>query len=132
MIPRRNHGSEVLFRSSQVSTHALAMPEPRQIVVVEDLFVRQFLQTALQRMGHHVTCAMPVEAARLIHQGGVDLLVTNSPATFAEFGDTVPLLYLAAFPDPSMAASFRRWIPLRKPFQTSELRASIDQLFAEE
>ena len=104
------------------------MPEPRHIVVVEDLFIRQFLQTALRRLGYRVTGAMPAEATRLLLAGEVDLLITNDPSTFAEFGAAVPVLYLAAFPDVGLAARFQRCVALRKPFQTSDLRTSIEQL----
>jgi hypothetical protein len=104
------------------------MPEPRHIVVVEDLFIRQFLQAALRRLGYRVTGAMPAEATRLLLAGDVDLLITNNPSTFADFGADVPLLYLAAFPDIELAACFRRCVALRKPFQTSELRTAVEQL----
>jgi hypothetical protein len=103
---------------------------PRRIVVVEDVFVRKFLRVALERLGHVAICAMPVEAVRLIQGGEVDLLVTNTPAEFAEVGEMVPLLYVAAFPDPAAAAGFRRWLALRKPFQTGELSAAVEQLLA--
>jgi len=104
------------------------MVGPRRIVVVEDVFVRKFLRAALERMGHVVICAMPAEALRLIHGGEVDLLVTNAPYDFAEVGEVIPLLYVAAFPDPAAAAGFRRWVPLRKPFQTGELSTAIEHL----
>src|ERR1041385_8141496 len=98
------------------------MPEPRHIVVVEDLFIRQFLQTALRRLGYRVTGAMPAEATRLLLAGEVDLLITNNPSTFPECGAAVPLLSLAAFPDIDWAAFSRRCVARQKPFQTSELR----------
>src|SRR6266496_4452894 len=97
------------------------MTGPRQIVVVEDVFVRSFLRAALERMGHHVRCATPAEAVRLLESGAIDLLVTNTPGEFSQFGATVPLLYIAAFPDPVAAAAFQRWLPLRKPFPAAEL-----------
>src|SRR5437764_1141877 len=104
------------------------MPDPRQIVVVEDAFVRSFLRTALERLGCVVICASTGDAAERLRNGGIDLLVTNTPAVFAEFADSVPLLYTAAFPDPAVAAGFRRWAPLRKPFPASELTAAVDRL----
>ena len=104
------------------------MTEVRKIVVVEDAFVRSFLRAALERQGHHVICAVPAYATELLKTGGVDLLVTNTPQTFADFGAAVPLLYLAAFPDPVAASDFTRWLSLRKPFQTAELIVLVRQL----
>jgi hypothetical protein len=68
-----------------------------------------------------VTCESPDEAIALLRAGQADLLITNTPGDFTEFGKTVPLLYLAAFPDPQVAAPFDRWLSLRKPFPTAEL-----------
>jgi CheY-like chemotaxis protein len=108
------------------------MPDARKIVVVEDAFVRSFLRAALERQGHHVVCAVPAHAAELLESGDVDLLVTNTPQTFADFGGRIPLLYLAAFPDPAAAVDFTRWLSLRKPFQTTELVGLVQQLLETE
>ena len=104
------------------------MAESRKIVVVEDVFVRSFLRAALERMGHCVICPTQAEARRLLRSGEIDLLVTNTPSAFAEFGAAVPLLYIAAFPDPAAAAGFHRWLPLHKPFQSAELTAAVEKL----
>lgn len=92
-----------------------------QILVVEDTLVSRLLCSVLQREGYRVTCETPAEAVALLRAGYADLLITNTPGEFAEFGSKVPLLYLAAFPDPQVAAPFDRWLSLRKPFPTSEL-----------
>jgi len=97
-------------------------------VVVEDPFVRNFLRAALERHGHMVICANHAQAIELLRARSAHLLITNTPAEFAEFGATVPLLYTAAFPDPAMASSFTRWLPLPKPFQNDELLTSVRQL----
>ena len=104
------------------------MPESRQIVVVEDVFVRAFLRMALERHGHAVTCAAPETARELLQNGKAGLLITNIPRSFQEFGASVPLIYVAAFPEPSEATAFARWRPLRKPFPTSELVALVREL----
>jgi DNA-binding response OmpR family regulator len=104
------------------------MADSRRIVVVEDVFVRTFLRTALQRHGHQVTCASPTQAVELLKAGSVDLLVTNTPQLFAEFGSRVPLLYLAAFPDPLASMDFKRCLALRKPFQTADMVAMVERL----
>ena len=90
--------------------------------------MRSFLRAALERLGCRVICASPVQAVDRLRAGDVDLLITNTPGAFAEFGELVPLLYIAAFPEPSEAAAFRRWTSLRKPFQTAELTAAIERL----
>jgi hypothetical protein len=66
----------------------------------------------------------------LLRSGIASLLITNTPAEFAEFGSSVPLLYVAAFPDAANAVAFKRWLPLRKPFQNSELLDAVGQLLA--
>jgi hypothetical protein len=104
------------------------MPAPYRILVVEDVFVRSFLRTALERLGHTVVCASAADAVRHLKAGEVDLLVTNTPAAFGEFGEAVPLLFVAAFPDPALASTYRRWLPLRKPFQASELTIAVERL----
>ena len=104
------------------------MGNPRQVVVVEDVFVRSFLRAALERVGYVAHCVSAQEAMRLLRSGEIDLLVTNTPDTFSEFGATIPLLYIAAFPNPANAVAFRRWLPLHKPFQAYELNAVIQRL----
>jgi hypothetical protein len=106
------------------------MPNPCQIVVVEDVFVRNFLRAALERLGYTVICATVAEAKRFLQSDKADLLVTNTPGEFGEFGASIPLLYIAAFPDPAHATSFRQWLPLRKPFQSVELTAALERLLA--
>jgi len=106
------------------------MGNPRHVVVVEDVFVRSFLRAALERIGYVAHCVSAEEAMRLLRSGEMDLLVTNAPETFSEFGDTIPLLYIAAFPNPANASDFRRWLPLHKPFQAHELNAAIQRLLA--
>jgi|SRR5215471_15077730 hypothetical protein len=98
------------------------------IVIVEDSLVRNFLRAALQRHGYLSVCASSDEAANILRSGRATLLITNSPAQFSEFGAVVPLLYLAAFPEPSAAASFDHWVALPKPFQNAALVHAVRQL----
>jgi hypothetical protein len=119
MLTRRSYATELMAAS-------------RQIVVVEDVFVRTFLRAALERMGYRVVCPNPAEAVRLLSSGEIDLLVTNTPGEFSDFGATVPLLYIAAFPDPSCASAFQRWLPLHKPFQSAELASAVQRLLEAE
>jgi len=106
------------------------MRAAEKIVVVEDLFVRNFVRTALERQGHAVVCASISQATEFLRAGCANLLITNTPAEFAEFGATVPLLYMAAFPDPANASRFKRWRAICKPFQNAELTSLVSQLLA--
>ena len=102
------------------------------IVVVEDSFVGGFLRTVLERRGYHVIPTTQQDALSLLRSPSpsVGLLITNIPQAFAEFGARIPLLYTAAFPDPEKAAGWRRWLGLRKPFQTDDLVKSVEILLA--
>ncbi|MCU1233213.1 MAG: response regulator receiver protein [Candidatus Solibacter sp.] len=59
---------------------------------------------------------------------GIGLLITNVPARFTEFADRVPLLYIAAFPDPNEVSPFRTCRVLRKPFHPEQLINCVEQL----
>ena len=109
------------------------MPAPRTcgaIVVVEDPFVSGFLRNILERQGYKVISVEAQDGVSLLRSGGpgIGLLITNLPSEFAEFAGTVPLLYIAAFPDPSAASAFRKSRLLRKPFHTGQLLACVEQL----
>ena len=102
------------------------------IVIVEDPMVGQFLRMLLQRQGYRVITAADAEEGTSLllgSEGRVGLLITNTPVRFAAFGEQVPLLYLAAFPDPKLAQSFRYSRALSKPFAPEELVACARQLF---
>jgi DNA-binding response OmpR family regulator len=100
------------------------------IVVVEDPFVSRFLGKFLGRKGYEVTHLEADDGVSLLRTGGsaVGLLITNLPGLFAEFADRVPLLYLAAIPDPNAASRFRSSRVLRKPFHPHELFDYVKQL----
>jgi len=105
-------------------------PNSGAIVVVEDPFVSGFLRNVLQRKGY---CVLPMAAGEgldLLRSGdsGIGLLITNLPAAFTEFAERVPLLYLAAFPDPKVASAFRASRLLRKPFHPEQLLTFVEQL----
>jgi hypothetical protein len=76
-----------------------------------------------------VICADQHDACTFLREGleKVNLLITNTPAAFAEFGD-LPVLYLAALPDPAAIQPFRRCAALRKPFHPTQLLNHIAQL----
>jgi DNA-binding response OmpR family regulator len=100
------------------------------ILVVEDSFVSGFLRSVLQRRGYDVIALGTRQACELLRAGTnrVDLLITNLPAAFTEFGNQVPLLYLAAYPDPVATLPFRLTRALRKPFHHDQLLGCIEAL----
>jgi DNA-binding response OmpR family regulator len=101
------------------------------ILVVEDLVVRNFLRMTLERRGYEVICAEPPDALQLLRDGAcpVDLLITNTPSLFTGFLD-VPVLYLAACPDPAVTQEFRECIALRKPFHPAQLMNHVADLMS--
>jgi DNA-binding response OmpR family regulator len=106
------------------------LPSSGVIVVVEDPFVLSFLGNVLTKSGYQVVPARVQRGLELVRAGGakVDLLITNTPAAFAEAGERIPLLYLSAFPDPEQASGFRACRILRKPFHPRQLLAAVAEL----
>jgi DNA-binding response OmpR family regulator len=100
------------------------------IVVVEDPFVRNFLRAVLVRRGYRVLPGDVRQGLAALRDSSqkVQLLITNVPAAFTEFADLVPLLYLAALPDPSLALPYRKSRVLSKPFHPDELLALVQEL----
>jgi len=103
---------------------------PRAALIVEDPLIRKFVGDILKRKGFAVVEAELDEALRRLRDApeAVSLLVTNVPAHFLEFAETLPVLYDAAFPDPALAARFRRCRTLRKPFHPGDLAECATEL----
>lgn len=99
------------------------------ILVVEEQFVSEFLRSALTHQGYAVICATAGVARALLRRdrGAVKILVTNAPGEFAAFPD-LPLLYLAACPDPALTEPFARSLSLAKPFHPRDLFECVAQL----
>jgi hypothetical protein len=93
------------------------------VLVVEDPFICRFVGGILKRAGRLAFEAEHEQAVRMLRDADwvVSLLITNQPARFLEFADTVPLIYIAAFPDPALANRFRHCRMLCKPFLPAEL-----------
>src|SRR5581483_4712044 len=74
-----------------------------RILVAEDPFVNTFLRTVLKRHGDTVTVGEPHHSACLLHDGSLqaDLVITNRPAEFLEFRESIAILYTASNPDPA-------------------------------
>src|SRR5438094_8608264 len=100
------------------------------VVVVEDPFVRNFLRSVLERQGYEVLSGGVWHGLAALRDGSreVQLLITNRPSAFTEFADRVPLLYLAALPDPSLVSPYRDSRVLSKPFHPHQLLASVQEL----
>jgi hypothetical protein len=103
---------------------------PATILVAEDPLINTFLRVVLQRHGHKVVAGNPAQANDLIRRGSVkpDLVVTNKPEAFLSFADTLPLVYIAATPDPALALQFHACRVLRKPFRNEDLLEAVDEL----
>jgi hypothetical protein len=100
------------------------------IVVVEDPMVAGFLSSLLLRKGYPVMALGISDGVKLFRSADarVGMLITNQPSVFTEFAGRVPLLYLAAFPDPAVASPFRVSRMLRKPFRPEQLLNCVEQL----
>ncbi len=119
------------YSGSSVSTaFQQEHPAPARILVAEDPFVSTFLRAVLKKRGHEVVTGDAVHASELLHQGSVaaDLVITNDPEAFLEFAGMLPMLYIAATPDPDLASRFSVCRVLRKPFRNDELLAAVEQL----
>jgi DNA-binding response OmpR family regulator len=99
------------------------------ILVVEEQFVSEFLRSALTHQGYKVICATAGVARAILRRDreSVKLLVTNTPLEFAAFPD-LPVLYLAACPDPAQIDPFADSLALAKPFHPRRLFECVAQL----
>ena len=83
----------------------------------------------LQKHGHKVVIGDAARASELLRQGmAADMVITNQPEVFLEFARILPMLYIAASPDPELASQFSICRVLRKPFHNAELLAAVEQL----
>ena len=106
------------------------MPEHGIVAVIEDPFIRKLLRDILARHGYRVVEYTAPFAIELLRSGAeqVSLIITNAPGEFLAFADVLPVLYLAAAPDPELAARFRHCRCLRKPFLAEDLVAAVADL----
>ena len=86
------------------------------------------------RHGFSVISAEPNDAVEALRSGTLvpDLLVTNRPHLFTYEAHDIPLLYIAAFPDPREVSGFRRSHMLRKPFRPEQLVSAIGSLLGDD
>ncbi|HEY1239269.1 MAG TPA: hypothetical protein VGF16_01880 [Bryobacteraceae bacterium] len=100
------------------------------IVVVEDPLVSKLVRAVLEKRGYEVKLAGAADAAALLAspQSRVGILVTNTPDTFLQFADRVPLLYLTSAPNLLLEAAFRTCRVVVKPFVPSDLVTAVTEL----
>jgi len=101
-----------------------------RILVAEDPFVSSFLRAVLQRHGHKVVIGEAYRASELLRDGSdtANVVITNQPEAFLPFAATLPLLYIAANPDPALVSQFPTCRVLRKPFRNDDLLEAVEQL----
>lgn len=94
--------------------------------------MQKFLHSVLKLRGHDAISAGPHSALDLMKtsQPEVSLVITNSPGVFLPYADRVRLIYVAACPDPELAARFRSCQVLQKPFHPADLLDAIEVLTA--
>ena len=105
-------------------------PPSARILVAEDPFVSKFLRAVLQRHGHNVVTGEAAQASELLRAGSViaNVVITNQPEAFLPLAGTLPLIYIAANPDPELASRFPTCRVLRKPFRNDELLEAVKEL----
>lgn len=106
------------------------MNSPGIVAVIEDPFIRKLLRDILTRHGYRVVEYSAQRAVEHLRAGSehVNLVITNAPAELLPVAQEVPLLYLAAAPDPDLAACFPACRCVRKPFQSEHLLSAVREL----
>jgi len=84
----------------------------------------------LERHGHQVLTGDAEQASESLRQGRMQpqVVITNQPEAFLPLAGTLPLLYIAANPDPALALQFPACRVLRKPFRNDELLEAVGEL----
>jgi hypothetical protein len=91
--------------------------------------VSDFLRSVLTKCGYRVICTNFERAKIMLRQGkeSIALVITNKPLEFVTTPD-VPILYVAACPDPDMIRGFGRALSLAKPFHPRDLVECLRKL----
>ena len=94
--------------------------------------MEKFLHSVLKLRGYDAISVGPYSALDFMKTShpGVGLVITNSPGLFLPFADRVPLIYVAACPDRTLASRFRSCQVLQKPFHPADLLKAIEVLTA--
>lgn len=105
------------------------MSEPI-VAVIEDPFIRKLLRDILTRHGYRIVESTARQVGDLLRTGvgHIDMVITNTPGELLEFAGELPVLYLAACPDPDLAARFRCCRAVKKPFLAERLLTALAEL----
>lgn len=99
------------------------------ILVVEDPFIRRYVQRILDRENRQTLQAEAQHGVAMLaaRDPEISLVITNNPKAFAASPD-IPLIYVATSPDPSLIAGFRYCRVLKKPFLPEDLLEAVHAL----
>jgi hypothetical protein len=102
------------------------------VAVAEDPFVRRYVRSLLVKHGFQIVENDARLTRQLMESGELkpDVLITNAPDAFADIAAKLPVVYLAAAPDPALVEPFRLSRMLRKPFQAHQLLEALSELTA--
>ena len=105
----------------------------RTVAVAEDPFIRRYVRALLARHGFQIVENDTRLTRKLMESGELkpDLLITNEPGSFTGFGEDLPVVYLAAAPDPALVEPFRLSRMVRKPFLAEQLLQAVNELTAD-
>ncbi len=111
-------------------TPMTSIPQERTVAVAEDPFIRRYVRALLVKHGFRIVENDPKLTRKLMESGELipDVLITNDPGAFAGFADELPVVYLAAAPDPAVVERFRFSRMLRKPFEADQLLRALNEL----
>jgi len=109
------------------------LPKEPTVAIAEDPFIRRYVRVLLTKHGFQTVEKDTPVARRLMESGELrpDVLITNDPGSFAGFAAVLPVLYIAAAPDPAVVARFRSSRTLRKPFEAAQLLKAVSELAAD-
>jgi CheY-like chemotaxis protein len=95
------------------------------VLIVEAPEICAFLGAFLQQLGYREILAAPEDGLRVLRErrDEISLLITNQPLRFLP--ERVPILYIAAMPDPDVAALCLA--TLRKPFKHWDLLGALER-----
>lgn len=131
----QNKNVPLLLDSPRPASASVPLPNTPQkdttVAVAEDPFVRRYVRALLLKHGFHIVENDSRVTRKLMESGELkpDVLVTNDPACFAGFAG-VPVVYIAAAPDPELVVPFKLVRMVRKPFEGDQLLRAVSELAA--
>jgi hypothetical protein len=99
------------------------------VVLDEDPLIERYLESLLVKKGYRIVTARNSHALELNSPDlNVLLVITNRPGVLTMVDSEVPMVYLAASPDPKVAAQFPICRMMKKPFRAGDLLDAVDEL----